>query len=120
VTRVRRRTIAGEQPRLDHPQIATALKHLADLYYVQGHGSPDGRGVRRPLLRRHHDVDSDLNADLSFSDEARPDDLVCVLDYFGRPAERALVRAVRATGATVLEDATQFWMSEGVMRKRSV
>ena len=70
--------------------------------------------VSREFDVRFYCVDMQLKADLSFTDEVQADDLVLVLDYFGRTAETDLIDAIRTTGATILEDATQSWMSDDV------
>lgn len=71
------------------------------------------RGVAREFGVRFYAVDDDLNADLSFAVDVHPDDVIVVLDNFGRPPDQNLVKAARLRGATILEDATQSWMSSG-------
>ena len=46
--------------------------------------------------------------------DAGPGDLVDIIDYFGFPADRALMKQVRDSGAWLLEDACQGMLTRGV------
>jgi hypothetical protein len=60
------------------------------------------------------EVDYDLRVVPESLADVGPGDLVDIIDYFGFPADRAVMRAVRASGAWLLEDACQAMLTEGV------
>ena len=59
-------------------------------------------------------TDFDLQVVPGALDDVRAGDLVDIIDYFGFPADRALMRRCREVGAWVLEDACQAMLTAGL------
>ena len=65
---------------------------------------------------RYFATDYDLQVVPGALSDAGPGDLVDIIDYFGFPADRALMQQVRDAGAWLLEDACQGMLTRGVGR----
>ncbi len=61
-----------------------------------------------------YEVDYDLRVSPGALSKVGKGDLVNMIDYFGFPADRALMRHVRESGAWLLEDACQAMLTSGI------